>query len=624
MTAPSYTVLIIGDATIDYQLYQQYLLADPDRTYRLLATESVAAGLELSQSNTIDVVLLDCLLPEADRLELLAVFQAEAKSYARRSFFAPPVIVMISQGDESVALKAIKSGAEDYLVKSHLTPERLQTTLNRAIATTWRDVTSQRQVEEESNQFFDLSIDLLAVGNFAGYFTRLNPAFEKVLGFTKAELMAQPFLEFVHPDDYAHTLAGAEALSNGNEEIDFENRYRHKDGSYRLLSWTAIPCVKRNLWYAIARDITDKRQLEIAQQENQKTIDRQLAEIEAIYRMAPIGLGFVNTELQYVRINECLAALNGFPVCDHIGKTIGQLLPELADQLEPLHQQVIASGQPVLDLEITGTTAAQPDVIRHWLASYYPQKDSGEHIVGVNVVVLEITDRKQAQATLEAQNLELDNFAHIVSHDLKAPLRAIANLSQWIEEDLEGSLLSETQSQMTLLRKRVTRMAATIDGLLNYARIGRTTNSTTLVSVVELLAEIIDSLAPPPTFTIVILPPLPILKTNRLLLSQVFVNLISNSIKHHDRLDGKIHISCQECGDAYRFMVADDGPGIDPPYHDKIFQIFQSGSQKGSLDSTGIGLSIVKKVIETAGGSIQLESTIGQGATFYFTWPKQA
>jgi signal transduction histidine kinase len=114
------------------------------------------------------------------------------------------------------------------------------------------------------------------------------------------------------------------------------------------------------------------------------------------------------------------------------------------------------------------------------------------------------------------------------------------------------------------------------------------------------------------------------LKTNRLLLSQVFANLISNSIKHHDRLDGKVHIACQECGDSYRFVVADDGPGIDARYHDKIFQIFQAGSQKVSPDSTGIGLSIVKKVIETAGGTIHLQSTIGQGAKFYFTWPKQS
>jgi signal transduction histidine kinase len=212
---------------------------------------------------------------------------------------------------------------------------------------------------------------------------------------------------------------------------------------------------------------------------------------------------------------------------------------------------------------------------------------------------------------------------YIVSHDLKAPLRGISNLSQWIEDDLEGSLAPEIQEQMTLLRSRVNRMSTTIDGLLDYARIGRTGETIELVSVNELLAETIDSLAPPSGFTIVVSPSLPTFKANRLLLCQVFANLISNSIKHHDRSDGKIHISSQEFSDSYRFIVVDDGPGIDPQHHDKIFAIFQAVNPQSSPDSTGIGLSIVKKIVETSGGSIQLESAIGKGSTFSFTWPKQ-
>jgi signal transduction histidine kinase len=243
--------------------------------------------------------------------------------------------------------------------------------------------------------------------------------------------------------------------------------------------------------------------------------------------------------------------------------------------------------------------------------------------VGVNVVVLEITDRKQALAVLEAHNRELDSFAHIVSHDLKAPLRAVSNLSQWIEEDLEGVILPATQLQMTTLRRRVHRMAATIDGLLDYARIGRSDDQLETVAVAELLAETIDSLAPPPTFTIIIASNLPTLKTKRLPLSQVFTNLIANGIKHHDRPDGSIQISCQECGDLYEFTIADDGPGIAATDHDKIFAIFQAINPQNIPDSTGIGLSIVKKIVESEGGRIHLESAIGQGATFRFTWPKK-
>lgn len=236
----------------------------------------------------------------------------------------------------------------------------------------------------------------------------------------------------------------------------------------------------------------------------------------------------------------------------------------------------------------------------------------------------DITELKQAQAALEERNQELDNFVHLVSHDLKSPLRAIANLSEWIEADLEGTLSAETQSQMELLRSRVDRMQATIDGLLEYARIGRTPGMIERVEVSELLLETIDSLAPPPTFTIAIDPNLPTLNTNRLLLSQVFSNLIENGIKHHDRVDGNIRVSAEDRGDVYEFAVTDDGPGIAPEDCDRMFVIFQARNPQNRPDSTGIGLAIVKKIIESEGGTIRLESQLGQGTTFYFTWVKSS
>jgi signal transduction histidine kinase len=161
-----------------------------------------------------------------------------------------------------------------------------------------------------------------------------------------------------------------------------------------------------------------------------------------------------------------------------------------------------------------------------------------------------------------------------------------------------------------------------ISGLLDYARAGRTDGMIEAVVVEELLAEVIDSIAPPPTFQIAIAPGMPILSTKRLLLSQVFSNLISNGIKHHSRPDGSIQISVQDQGNFYEFAVADDGPGIAPEYHNKIFMIFQAVNPQKNVDSSGVGLSIVKKIVETEEGTIRLESNLGEGTTFYFTWPK--
>ncbi|MCU0536916.1 MAG: PAS domain S-box protein [Hydrococcus sp. Prado102] len=235
---------------------------------------------------------------------------------------------------------------------------------------------------------------------------------------------------------------------------------------------------------------------------------------------------------------------------------------------------------------------------------------------------------EQTTAQLAERNQELDRFTHTVSHDLKAPLRAIANLSQWLYDDLDGQLDAENQRNLELLQQRVARMEALINGLLTYSRIGRTEVPSETVNVGELISEILDSLAPPPSFTISVAPQMPTIVTKRLLLSQVFSNLISNAIKYCDprsasagnRPDGRIEISAIQKGQYYEFSVADNGIGIAPEDRDRIFGIFQTLKERDTQESTGIGLSIVKKIIETEGGAITVESRLGEGATFRFTW----
>jgi light-regulated signal transduction histidine kinase (bacteriophytochrome) len=230
----------------------------------------------------------------------------------------------------------------------------------------------------------------------------------------------------------------------------------------------------------------------------------------------------------------------------------------------------------------------------------------------------------QTTAILEKRNAELDQFAYIVSHDLKAPLRAIANLSQWLEEDLDGYLTEETRHQMNLLRGRVHRMEALINGLLQYSRVGRLQSELEVVDVEALLAEVIDSLAPPPEFTVTVMSGMPTLLTECLPLEQVFANLISNGIKHNHRPDGHIVISVVEQTDFYEFAVKDNGPGIAPEFHEKVFVMFQTLEARDTVENTGVGLAIVKKIIEDKGGTISVESEPNQGATFRFTWPKQS
>ena len=223
---------------------------------------------------------------------------------------------------------------------------------------------------------------------------------------------------------------------------------------------------------------------------------------------------------------------------------------------------------------------------------------------------------------LEAKNKELDQFAYVVSHDLKAPLRGIENTSRWIEEDMGKDLPANIQEYLMMMRVRVHRMENLINGILALAKIGRTKETQEVVDVQQLLVETIDMLAPPPEIDIQITTPMPVLYTSRVPLQQVFSNLLSNAIKYHDKPKGHIRVSCLEEEQYYTFSVTDDGPGIDPEYHDRIFVIFQTLQERDAVESTGVGLAIVKKIIDRQGGTIKVKSKEGAGATFTFTWPK--
>ena len=233
---------------------------------------------------------------------------------------------------------------------------------------------------------------------------------------------------------------------------------------------------------------------------------------------------------------------------------------------------------------------------------------------------------EQKQAALLRQvadiNEELSHFAYVVSHDLKAPLRGITLIAEWLCEDYGEKLGPEAREQMALLQNRVNRMRNLIDGVLQYSRIGRIKEDTVAVDLNELMPAILDTVAPPAHIRITVDSHLPTVRCEKTRIVQVFQNLLTNAVKFMDKPQGEVHVGCVEEAEHWRFSVADNGPGIEAKHFERIFRIFQTLVPKDEVESTGIGLALVKKIVTLYGGKVWVESEVGHGSTFFFTFPK--
>lgn len=242
--------------------------------------------------------------------------------------------------------------------------------------------------------------------------------------------------------------------------------------------------------------------------------------------------------------------------------------------------------------------------------------------------ILHAIERKRSeirQAELLAEvavtNQELNDFAYIISHDLKAPLRGISSLAGWLLQDYGDRLDDEGKEMLNLLSDRVRRMGDLIDGVLKYSRLGRLREDQREIDLQTLVLEIIDLIAPPSEITITIDTNLPIVQAEKTRMQQVFQNLISNAIKYMGKPAGEIWIGHTQKNGFWEFYVKDTGMGIEERHFNKIFHIFQTLNPPDQSDSTGVGLAIVKKIIEMYGGHISVTSELGVGSIFWFTIP---
>lgn len=248
-------------------------------------------------------------------------------------------------------------------------------------------------------------------------------------------------------------------------------------------------------------------------------------------------------------------------------------------------------------------------------------------MLGANIDITELKNTQEAlekySRELEKRNAELDSFAYVASHDLKAPLRGVRQLAEWIGEDCFDMLPEDSKRNLEQIIERVDRLDNLLADLLMYSRAGRKPGSRSIVNVHALVEEIVQSIVVPENFKISINADVPEILTFRTPLTQVLSNLITNAIKHHDQESGTVVVTAEQAKDYLMFRVQDDGPGIAPQFHERVFEMFETLKPRDGVESTGIGLAIVKKTVESNDGRVQIESNGNRGTRISFTWPIQ-
>lgn len=366
------------------------------------------------------------------------------------------------------------------------------------------------------------------------------------------------------------------------------------------------------------RDVTLKRQFS-------QSIEVQKEKYSSIIANMNLGLMEVNTNNEILTVNKSFVEMSGYSEKELLGEIGKNIFIKNKEKETPSEHSKYRTKGKSHSREITIQNKNGEN--RSWLISEAPNYNLKGEVIGSIGIHLDITEfnlleKKNAKimVELEKRNNELHEYAHIVSHDLKAPLRSIDALVSWIKTDNKGKLNQDTVQNFELIEQTLETMESLIFNVLEYSSAGAVTEGIKEVNINLIFEDLRKIILIPENFSINILKKLPIVRGDITKFKQIFQNLVSNAIKFSDKEKGIIEIDFVEEGSFYLFSVKDNGIGINKKHHDKIFKIFQSLNK--SKESTGIGLSIVKKIVELYEGDIWLESEEGKGSTFYFTIKK--
>lgn len=487
------------------------------------------------------------------------------------------------------------------------------------------------------DRFFTLSIDLLCIAKSDGHFLRVSPSFSQALGWSEKELTTRPFLEFVHPDDHAATIQEVERqLNQGEKVLNFENRYLHADGSWRVLSWKSTPH-GNGLMYGAARDVTDLRAAQAALQSSEDLV-------RCVLNSMVTSIAVLDETGEIIAVNE---AWERFPNEFGPETTIqgGAVGTNYLDQVEP--------GEATQDLRFSelihglrGVLSGSRDSFLHdyhcetpagrrWFSMHATPLSRIER--GAVVVHIDVTGQRETQESIkrlneelqvrseliEETNRELESFSYSVSHDLRAPLRHIHGYVELLKKASVGQLSEKTQRYLDIIAAASAEMGQLIDDLLAFSRMSRTEFEEVRISLDTLVEESIRILDMSTRDREIVwrIHPLPEALGDAAAIRQVFANLIGNAVKYtRNRGQAEIEIGCRGHEDGHVVIyVKDNGAGFDMAYSHKLFGVFQRLHRSEEFEGTGIGLATVRRIVARHGGRTWAEGVVGEGATFSFT-----
>jgi len=487
------------------------------------------------------------------------------------------------------------------------------------------ELETRKRVEDERDRFFSLSKDMFCFAGFDGYFKYLNPAWEKVLGYTNKELLSVPYLDFVHPDDRASTVAQAERQAGGKAAIEFENRYRCKDGTYKWLLWSAAPAIDAQAIYAVARDITAHKRA-VTNLLASEQLFRAVADTanDAIVSADSRGI------ISYV--NRGAERTFGYLAGEIVGKPLTMIMPQrfhgphregMSRYIETGEAHVIGRTVELAGVRKDGTEFPLELSLATW-------KRGGEPFF--TGMIRDITERKRAEAEikdhstqLEALNKELEAFSYSVSHDLRAPLRHIDGFADLLQKHAATRLDDKGHRYLKMISESAKQMGDLVDDLLAFSRMSRTEMRQTMVPLDQLVKEIVHDLRQETQNRDIVwsIASLPTVSGDPSMLRLVLVNLLVNAVKYtRPRQQARIEIGSQNGTPSETVIfVRDNGVGFDMQYAHKLFGVFQRLHSANEFEGTGIGLANVQRIIARHQGRVWAEGAVGAGATFYVALP---